>query len=112
MGSIANSFRSLMTRYGFWTDIHRVLSDGGDIRVRVRVMRRYADQDPLIHEVDQVTTWYRVRIDELKSAGFPLPVRNGDRILEDGIYYTCFIAEPLRDGPNIIGYLMRCQGDT
>lgn len=89
----------------------RLVNGSPNITVEVVVRRRYAEEQSLVHEVSQNTAWYHMRKQELDQADFPSPPRKGDRILDDGVYYTVYVAEPLRDGPNVIGYRLRCIGD-
>lgn len=111
MGQLARTFDSLMQRYGFDSDLVRLVSSTSEIRVPVRVRRRYAEEQQLTHDISQTTAWFIVRRAELEQAGFPLPIKKGDRLLEDGVYYTAYVVEPLMDGPNVIGYRVRCIGD-
>lgn len=111
MGQLTTSFNSLMDRYGFETNLRRIVSSDVDIQLLVRVARRYAEEDPLVHDVSQSTTTFHVRIRELQDAGFPLPIKKGDRIMDDEVWYTIFVVEPLRDGQTVIGYRVRASGD-
>lgn len=109
--TLKSSFDNLLQSYGFDTTLERPVFSGPNLSVTVRVMRRYAEEEKLIHEVSQDTTWFMVRRDELDDASFPVPLKKGDRILDDGAWYTTYVVEPVRDGPNVIGYKCRTIGD-
>ena len=109
--TLKTSFDRLLQEYGFDSDLTRPVPGGSDITVTVRVMRRYAEEQPLVHEISQDSAWFAVRRQELDDAAFPLPLKKGDTILDDGVYFTIYVAEPMRDGPNVIGYRCRTIGD-
>lgn len=111
MSQLSKTYRNLLERYGFEAELVRPSTTGSkELRVRLLARRRFGEEDVLIHDVSQDSTWFHIGITELNEAGFPLPVKKGDRLFEDGAYYTCYVAEPVRDGPNIIGYRMRTIG--
>lgn len=111
MGQLATTFNTLLEKHGFRTNLIRLVNGSPDLRVEVLVMRRFADEQKLIHETSQNRAWYTIRKKELDQAVFPGPPRKGDRILDDGVYYTIYSSEPLRDGPNVIGYKTKATGD-
>lgn len=109
MGQLANSFSRLIRRYGFGVDVVRIVN-GTDVVVKVLAMRRYAEEEKLMHEISQDTVWFKLRTTELEEAGFPLPLKKGDRIKQDNVYYTAFVTRPLYDQDGIFGYEVRCDG--
>lgn len=111
MSQLERSFNGLMDRYGFDTELVRLVSATSEIRVSCKMRRRYAEEEKLLHDISQTTAWFIIRRTELEQAQFPLPVKKGDRVLEDGVYYTVFVTEPVMDGPNVIGYKVRTIGD-
>lgn len=110
MSNLRTSFESLLQRYGFNAQLLRHVGTGAKVSVTVRVMRRYAEEQTLWQEVSQDSTWFAVRRRELEEADFDLPIKKGDQLLDDGVYYTVYVAEPMRDGPNVIGYRCRTIG--
>ena len=111
MSTLRLTFEGLLAKYGFNAKLLRQTSPGVRISITVKVMRRYAQEQSLIHEVSQDSTWFAVRRKELEEADFDLPIKKGDQILDDGAYFTVYVAEPMRDGPNVIGYRCRTIGD-
>lgn len=111
MGQLQTSFKSLMRLYGFPVDVTRLVPGGADITVTINTRRRYIEEEKLVHEVSQNTTWFWFDIDDLTLAGFPTPMRKGDRVLDDGEYFTLYVSEKMMDGPNVIGYRVRAIGD-
>ena len=101
----------LVRRYGHWVELVRPNPGGVDVSVRVKVTQRYIEEEPLVHETSQVKTSFWLRISDLEEAGFPLPPRKNDRIVEDNVSYTIFVSEPLWGrGGTRLGYKVRCIG--
>lgn len=110
MGQGRNTFATIFTRHGMPATIIRLVPGGADINVPVKIVRRYAEEEPLDHEMSQDEARFTVQWTELNAAGFPLPIRKNDRVLKDGEYFTIRLVRPLEFQGELCGYEMRCIG--
>lgn len=102
------TWAKLIARHGLGAKIIRLGSP--DIEVTVTVMRRYAEEDKLEHEVSQQDAWFIVEHTKLQAVSFPTPVRKNDRVLFEGKYFTVFLVEPKYSHGELVGYNLRCTG--
>jgi len=107
MGAARNTWAKLITRHGLTCNLIR-LGDP-DVTVSVLMMRRYAEEDKLQHEVSQQDAWFIVEYVKLQGQAITEPVKN-DRILSLGKLYTIFLVEPKIANNELVGWQMRCTG--
>lgn len=109
MAAGRNTWGRLIARHGRDTELIR-LGDPSDTTVTVKMMRRYAEEDKLEHEVSQQDAWYVVQYTDLVEAGYPIPPIKNDRVKIDGEYFTVFLVEPKSSHGEMVGYQLRCTG--
>lgn len=105
------SFRRLVQLQGYEITIKRV--DGGTTtEVKVRAAQSMWDQKSGIDEAVQEMTAYNVCYDDLINADFPVPVKRGDRIVDDvdGKIRNIVTAHPLKYHGEVIGYRLETRG--
>ena len=83
-----------------------------DIILSVKMMRRYAEEDKLEHEISQRDARFVVEYTALQSGGYPLPPKKNDRVKSLGQFYTVTLVEPKMSHGELVGYQLRCTGGT
>lgn len=108
MGQGRVSYARMFARHGMPATLIRLGSP--NIEKAVHVLRRYAEEEPVAHEVSQYDTRFTLRHEEVEATGFPLPIKKGDRLLKDGEYFTIRLSRPLESHGEVIGYEVRSIG--
>lgn len=103
-----DTWAKLIERHGISVSLIRLGSP--DITVSVKMMRQYAAEDPLVHEVSQQGARFVVEYEKLDDASFPVPPIKNDRILSLGKYYTISLVEPKMAYGELVGYKLTCAG--
>ena len=99
----------LIARHGRAAQLIR-LGTSADTTVEVTVMRRYAEESKLEHEISQQDAWFIVQYTELVAESFPVPPAKNDRVKIDGDYFTVNLCEPKSSHGEMVGYQLRCTG--
>jgi hypothetical protein len=102
------TYKRLFARHGMPASLVRLGSP--DIVVPMTILRRYAEERPVEHEVSQQDTRFTLEWQQLEDGGFPHPPRKGDRVLKEGVYFTIFLVRPLETHGEIVGYEVRTTG--
>ena len=89
-------------------DLVRV-ADPTNITVPIVVMRRYAEEKKLEHEVSQQDAWFILQFVTLEGTAITTPRKN-DRVLKDGEYYTINMVNPKESHGELVGWELRCTG--
>lgn len=77
----------------------------------IKVLRRYAEEEPMDHEISQQETRFTLEWNQLtRLVNYDLPPRKGDRILKEGENFTLRLVRPLETHGEIVGYEVRCIG--
>lgn len=105
--SLKFAFTNLINTHGFYAEIHR---PGTNYDVTVKVVRRYMEAIEVAMEVDEESLSFKVNHDSLLDAGFPVPMKRGDKIKEliFNRTYTARTVEPHIVHGSCIGYTIRC----
>ncbi|MBW1672132.1 MAG: hypothetical protein JRJ45_00550 [Deltaproteobacteria bacterium] len=80
------------------------------LEIPITVLRRYAEESPVAHEISQQDTRFTLEYADLVSKGFPVPPKKGDRILKTGDYFTISLVRPLETHGELVGYEVRTTG--
>ena len=107
-----DTWKALIARHGINCDLIRVQTGSADVSVTVKMMRQFATEDPLVHEVSQQTAKFVVEHVKLEDAAFPLPPRKSDRVESLGKIYTISLVEPKASHGELVGYKLTCAGGT
>lgn len=102
------SFARMFARHGMPATLIRLGTP--DVTISTKVLRRYAEEEPVAHEVSQQEARFTLEYADLVAKSFPVPVKKGDRILKDGDYFTLRLVRPLESHGEIIGYEVRSIG--
>ena len=86
------------------------LADPTNIEVSIKILRRYAEESKLEHEISQQDTRFTLEWQQLNDTGFPLPPKKNDRLLHGGEYFTINLVRPLESHGEIVGYEVRTVG--
>jgi hypothetical protein len=102
-----SSFERLINLHGFLATVSR---PGTTYETSLKVMRRYIEVNELQLEVDEDSVDFKVPHSPLVLAGFPVPLKRGDKIKESifGETHTIMAAEPLIVSGVCVGYNVRC----
>lgn len=106
------TWRTLIARHGMNCDLIRVQTGISDLSVTVRMMRQYATEDPLIHEVAQRGANFIVEYDQLVDTGYPWPPQKNDRVKSLGKFYTVDLVEPKASYGELTGWKLSCTGGS
>ena len=109
MGQGRTSYARMFARHGMPATIIR-LSSPSNIEAEITVLRRYAEEEPVAHEISQQETRFTLEHVQLQTKGFPYPPKKGDRTLKDGEYFTVRLQRPLETHGEVVGYEVRCIG--
>lgn len=105
----SSTWEKIINRHGVTVSLIR-LGSPADTTVSVKMMRQYASEDPLVHEVSQQQARFVVEHAKLVAAGFPFPPAKNDRIVSLGKYYTVSLVEPKSAYGELVGYKITCAG--
>lgn len=108
MAAGRDTWAKLIQRHGRSANLIRLGSP--DVSVSVKMMRRYAEEDKLEHEISQQDAWFVVEYTELVATGFSVPPQKNDRVQIDGQYFTVNLCEPKATHGELVGYQLRCTG--
>lgn len=108
MAAGRSAWATLIQRHGRDHELIRLGTP--DTSVTVKMMRRFAEEDKLEHEVSQQDAWFVVEYTELVDAGFSVPPRKNDRVKVDNQYFTVQLCEPKATHGELVGYQLRCLG--
>ena len=103
------SYARLFARHGVPATLIR-LAEPTNIELAITVLRRYAEEEPMAHEVSQQESRFTLEWAQLNAGAFPMPVLKGDRILQAGEYFTVRLVRPLETHGELTGYEIRCIG--
>ena len=102
---------NLLDKYGATRQLERLDTPGPATVVSVPMMERRSEETPLAGDVSQYNIQFFVRHDSLTAAGFPVPARKGDRVIDGQEVYTLYAVEDMHDGTGAIGaYRMWARG--
>ena len=94
----------LIARYGADRTVERLAKPGPATEVVVKTVKRRADEVALVGDVSQNNVQFYLSYADLEAAGFPLPLRKGDRIKEaDGSIYTLRVVEDMHTTTGDVG---------
>ena len=102
------SYARMFARHGMPATLIRLGTP--NVEASVTVLRRYAEEEPVAHEVSQQDTRFTLEHAQLVEESFPVPPRKGDRILKGGDYFTLRLVRPLETHGELVGYEVRTIG--
>ena len=109
MAAGRNTWNRLIARHGRTAELIR-LGDTSDTTVSVKMMRRYAEEDKLEHEISQQDAWFVVSYTDLIATSWSGAPQKNDRVKIDDQYFTVFLVEPKSSHGEMVGYQLRCTG--
>jgi len=105
------SYSRLFARHGMPAVIGRPTGSAPIVMHDIKVLRRYAEEEPMDHEISQQEVRFTLEWNQLDGLpGYSLPPRKGDRIRKEGEYFTMRLVRPLETHGEIVGYEVRCIG--
>lgn len=109
MGQGRICYARMFARHGMPATLIRLASPS-NIELSITVLRRYAEEEPVMHEISQQETRFTLEYAQLADGSFPVPPKKGDRILKEGEYFTIRLVRPLETHGETVGYEIRCIG--
>lgn len=100
-----STWNALISRHGMVCELIRL--GAPDVTLSVKMMRQFATEDPLEHEVSQQTAKFIVEHTKVEVWGTP---KKNDRIRSLGKLYTISLVEPKASHGELVGYKMTCAG--